>query len=84
MIGSTDEEHQNALALLNVVFRIMDRLATLKLSVAERTKAEKNRKKINAIKNKDQNEEKQNAILEQKRVAEDALKEKMKTMTPEQ
>ena len=43
----------------------MDRLATLKLSVLERTKAEKNRKKINAIKNKDQNEEKQNAILEQ-------------------
>jgi len=53
MIGSTDEEHQNALALLQVVFRIMDRLATLKLSPAERTKAEKNRKKINLIKNKD-------------------------------
>jgi hypothetical protein len=61
----------------------MDRLATLKLSVLERTKAEKNRKKINAIKNKDQNEEKQNAILEQKRKADEALNAKMKTMSPE-
>ena len=61
----------------------MDRLATLKLSVLERTKAEKNRKKINAIKNKDQNEEKQNAILEQKRKADEALYAKMKTMSPE-
>jgi hypothetical protein len=53
MIGSTEEEHKNALQLLLVVFRIMDRLATLKLSASDQTRAEKNRKKINAIKNRD-------------------------------
>lgn len=31
-IGTTPEEHENALALLNVVFRILDRLTTLKMS----------------------------------------------------
>lgn len=66
-IGTTKEEHVNALALLQVVFRVLDRLVTLKLTGTERAKAEKNRKKIQAIKNKDQEEEKQNAILEKKR-----------------
>jgi hypothetical protein len=37
---------------------MLDRLATLKLSPSDRAKAEKNRKKIHAIKNKDQAEEK--------------------------
>jgi hypothetical protein len=45
-IGSTPEEHKNALALLQVVFRILDRLTTLKISSTDRAKAEKNRKKI--------------------------------------
>ena len=84
MIGSTEEEHEHALALLQVVFRILDKLATLKLSASDRTRAEKNRSKIHAIKNKDKNEEKENVALEIKRKADDAFNLKLKTMTPEQ
>jgi predicted nucleic acid-binding protein len=83
-IGSTPEEHENALALLNVVFRIMDRVTTLQMTNAERTRAEKNRRTIMALKNKDKEEEKEEAKAQKKREEEEAYQARLKKMTPEE
>jgi hypothetical protein len=83
-IGTTPEEHQNALALLNVVFRILDRLTTYKMSSQERIKAEKGRKQVMALKNKDKEEEKEEAKLQKKREEDDQYQERLRKMTPEE
>jgi hypothetical protein len=83
-IGTTPEEHENALALMNVVFRILDRLTTLTMTTAERTKAEKGRRQIMAIKNKDKEDEKEEAKMQKKREEEADYQAKLRKMSPEE
>ena len=63
---------------------IVDKIVKLKLSPANKLKAEKTRKKVNQALNKEQVDEKEAALLEKKRLDEIKFNEKLRTLPPDQ
>jgi hypothetical protein len=45
-IGTTDEEHEDALKVLEAIFKIVDRVTRLHLSATNQVKAERMRRKV--------------------------------------
>ena len=60
-IGTTDKEHEDALKVLEAIFKIVDRVTRLHLSATNQVKAEKMRRKVELIK-KSEDYEKREAL----------------------
>ena len=53
LIGESEKEQEDALKVLKAIFQMLDKVVRLKLNDSNRTKAERVRKKVDAVKNKD-------------------------------
>lgn len=67
VIGESQEEQENALKVLKAIFQMIDKVVRMKLSEQNRVKAERVRKKVDAVKNKEQNDEAEEKQLEKAR-----------------
>lgn len=65
MIGAN--HHENALAVLAAIFKIVDKVTRLTLSQNNVLKAERQRKKVENVKNKEEEEKKEAILLQKKR-----------------
>ena len=57
LIGESQKEQEDALRILKAIFQMLDKVVRMKLNESNRTKAERVRKKVDAVKNKDKNDE---------------------------
>ena len=57
LIGESQKEQEEALRVLKAIFQMLDKTVRLKLNESNRTKAERVRKKVDAVKNKEKNDE---------------------------
>ena len=65
LIGS--KNHEDALAVLAAIFKIVDKVTQLTLSQNNLLKAERQRKKVENVKNKEEDEKKEAILMQKKR-----------------
>ena len=65
LIGS--KHHEDALAVLAAIFKIVDKVTRLTLSQNNLLKAERQRKKVENVKNKEEDEKKEAILMQKKR-----------------
>lgn len=58
-IGTTDAEHEDALKVLDAIFKICDRVTRLQLSPQNQARADKLRRKVEQTKKKDDDEKRE-------------------------
>jgi len=84
VIGEAKEEQENALKVLKAIFQMIDKVVRTKLSADARTKAERVRRKVDAVKNKEQNDEAEAKQLEKLRQEELKYQAKLRSLKPEE
>jgi Protein of unknown function (DUF1682) len=82
--ASSPSSLQETSKLLKALFALVDRVVTLRLSKDTRAKADKNRKAVEKVKQKEKSEEQEEALLAKKREEKLKYQEKLKSLPPEQ
>lgn len=82
-VGSTDESMSKALKVLQAVFTIVDKVVRMKLSDSARAKCEKNRRNAPSADRKEEEERKEQDLMEKLRREQVLEREKLAKMTPE-
>lgn len=84
VLDTKEDRLKECARLIKLLFYIVDRCVTLRLSQANRDKAEKSRKKVEKIRQKDKKEELEEEKLKKKREEDMKYKEKLKSLPPDQ
>jgi hypothetical protein len=83
-IGVTDSEHEDALKVLDAVFKIVDKVTRLQLSPSNFTKAERMRRKVEQTKKKEDDEKQEAIKIEKKREEEKKFKDQWSNLSREE
>lgn len=83
-IGETDAEQEGALKVLEVIFKIVDRVTRLHLSQSNFIKAERMRRKVEQTKKKEDDEKKEEQQMEKKREEERRFREQWEGLSREE
>lgn len=82
--ASSPQSLQETSKLIKALFTMIDRAVTLRLSKDTRAKAEKNRKAVEKVKQKEKADEQEEALLAKKREEKLKFQEKLKSLPPDQ
>ena len=83
-IEGNDDRLKESARIVKLLFYIVDRVVSLRLSQANRQKAEKSRKAVEKMKQKEKQEETEEQLLHKKREKEQKFVEKLKSLPPDQ
>lgn len=75
---------QKAVKALEAVFMILDKISRINISVSVRNRCEKNRKKIESVKQAEKSEQVEAEIAEKKRLEKAKLNAKLRSLPPEE
>ena len=75
---------KESVRLIKMILALVDRSVTLRLSQANRLKADKCRKAVEKIKQQEKKDEKEEEVLRKKREEEQKYNEKIKSLPPDQ
>lgn len=84
LIGESLKEQEDALKILKTIFLMVDKVVRIKLSENNKTKCERVRKKIDAVKNKEKHDELEEKQLEKERQERLKYEAKLRSLNPEQ
>lgn len=82
-IGTTEQEQDDALKVLEAIFKIVDRVTRLHLSANNYAKAERMRKKVEQTKKKEDDEKREAMLIEKKREEEKKFKDQWASLSRE-
>lgn len=83
-IDSNEDRLKESARIVKLLFYIVDRIVTLRLSREAKDKADKNRKEAEKLKAKEKNEELEEAKLQKKREEERKYQEMLKKLPPDE
>lgn len=83
-VDSNEDRLKESARLVKLLFTMVDRIVTLRLSKESRSKADKNRKEAEKLRAKEKNEELEEAKLQKKREEERKYQEMLKKLPPDE
>lgn len=83
-IDTNQEKLQDIAKLTRAVFSIVDRVTSLRLSKDAKARADKNRKEVAKLKEKEKAEEQEEKLLQKKREEEKKWQEKLRSLPPDE
>lgn len=83
-VEDNEERLKESARLVKLLFYLVDRVVTLRLYQSNRQKAEKNRKAVEKIKQKEKQDENEEQILQKKKERDLKFQEKLKSLPPDQ
>lgn len=83
-ISNTEDSLKDTARLVKLLFQLVDRVATLRLSREARTKADKNRKEAEKLKALQKTDEEEEKLLQKKREEDRKWQEKLRSLPPDE
>lgn len=83
-VDPNEDRLKESARLVKLLFTMVDRIVTLRLSKESRSKADKNRKEAEKLRAKEKNEELEEAKLQKKREEERKYQEMLKKLPPDE